>query len=78
MKARIETVSAITLKVAQMGESVRFYQGVLGLEIVYGGANATFTSLRIPSAAFPFINSSICNWAARWQIGAESYFMSQT
>jgi hypothetical protein len=74
MKARIETVSAITLKVAQMGESVRFYQGVLGLEIVYGGANATFTSLRIP----PPFRSSICNWAARWQIGAESYFMSQT
>jgi len=66
MKARIETVSAITLKVAQMGESVRFYQGVLGLEIVYGGANATFTSLRIPSAAFPFINLQLGRPMADW------------
>jgi len=39
-----------------MEESVRFYQGVLVLEIVYGGPSGTFTSLRIPDAEFPLIN----------------------
>ena len=56
MKARIEIVSAITLQVAHMENSVRFYREVLGLEIIYGGPNREFTSLRIPGAKFPIIN----------------------
>jgi catechol 2,3-dioxygenase-like lactoylglutathione lyase family enzyme len=49
-----------------MEESVRFYQGVLGLEIVYGGPSASFTSLRIPDADFPFINLQLGRPIADW------------
>jgi catechol 2,3-dioxygenase-like lactoylglutathione lyase family enzyme len=41
MKATIEKLSAVTLKVADMQKSVEFYQDVLGLEILYGGPNAS-------------------------------------
>ena len=42
----IEKISAVTLRVANMEASVRFYKDVLGLEIVYGGERSYFTSLR--------------------------------
>jgi catechol 2,3-dioxygenase-like lactoylglutathione lyase family enzyme len=42
----IEKISAVTLRVANMEASVRFYKDVLGLEIVYGGESSHFTSLR--------------------------------
>ena len=62
----MEKVSAITLKVTRMEESVRFYQGVLGLEVIYGGANAAFSSLRIPGAEFPFINLQLGHPMTGW------------
>ena len=43
MKASIEKVSAITLKVAHLEASVRFYREVLGMELLYGGPNADFS-----------------------------------
>ena len=46
MKAAIENISAITLKVARMETSVHFYRDVLGLELLYGGPNAGFSSLQ--------------------------------
>ena len=42
----VEKISAVTLRVANMEVSVRFYKDVLGLEIVYGGERSYFTSLR--------------------------------
>jgi catechol 2,3-dioxygenase-like lactoylglutathione lyase family enzyme len=36
----------VTLLVANMEASVRFYEDVLGLEITYGGEGSYFTSLR--------------------------------
>ena len=42
----VEKISAVTFRVANMEASVRFYKGVLGLEIVYGGEGSYFTSLR--------------------------------
>ena len=36
----IEKISAVTLRVANMEASVRFYKDVLGLEIVYGEAGS--------------------------------------
>ncbi len=41
----IESISAITLATHDMGRAVRFYRA-LGLDVVRGGANATFTSCR--------------------------------
>ena len=42
----VEKISAVTLRVANMEASVRFYKDVLGLEIVYGGEGSYFTSFR--------------------------------
>ena len=42
----IERISAITLKVTDMAQSVHFYNEILGLEVIYGGRQASFTSLR--------------------------------
>ena len=56
MKATIEKLSAITLTVAHMEASVQFYRDVLGMEVLYGGPEAAFCSLRIPQTEFPIIN----------------------
>ena len=42
----VEKISAVTLRVANMEASVRFYKDVLGLEVIYGGKDSYFTSLR--------------------------------
>ena len=42
----VEKISAVTLRTANMKASVHFYQAVLGLEIIYGGEDSYFTSLR--------------------------------
>lgn len=43
----VEKISAVTLRVANMQASVRFYRDVLGLEILYGGEDSAFSSLRL-------------------------------
>jgi catechol 2,3-dioxygenase-like lactoylglutathione lyase family enzyme len=42
----IDKISAVTLRVANMEASVRFYKDVIGLKIIYGGEGSDFTSLR--------------------------------
>jgi catechol 2,3-dioxygenase-like lactoylglutathione lyase family enzyme len=66
MNATIERFSAITLKVAHMEKSVEFYQDVLGLEILFGGPNAGFTSLCIPNCDFPLINLQLGQPTTAW------------
>lgn len=39
-------INALTLVVSEMAESVAFYGDLLGLEIVFGGADGRFTSLK--------------------------------
>jgi catechol 2,3-dioxygenase-like lactoylglutathione lyase family enzyme len=56
---RIEKISAVTLKVASMRTSVRFYKDVLGMEIIYGGEDGSFSSLRAKDANTPILN---LNW----------------
>ncbi len=53
---RIEKISAVTLKVASMLDSVRFYRNVLGMEIVFGGEDAFFSSLRAKYGSAPILN----------------------
>ena len=53
---RIEKISAVTLKVASMLDSVRFYRNVLGMEIIYGGEGGSFSSLRAKDAECPILN----------------------
>ena len=53
---RIEKISAVTLRVLNMKASVRFYGDVLGMEIVYGGEDAFFSSLRAKDAEDLILN----------------------
>jgi uncharacterized glyoxalase superfamily protein PhnB len=41
----IEGISAVTLGTHQMGQAVRFYRA-LGFEVLHGGEESSFTSLR--------------------------------
>ena len=52
----IEKISAVTLKVASMRTSVRFYKDVLGMEIIYGGEEGSFSSLRAQDGNAPILN----------------------
>ena len=53
---RIEKISAVTLRVASMRNSVQFYRDVLGMEIVFGGEDAFFSSLRAQYGSGPILN----------------------
>ena len=52
----VEKIAAVTLRVADMPRSVRFYRDVLGMEIVYGGEDASFSSLRAKDAEDLILN----------------------
>ena len=66
---RIEKISAVTFRVLNMKASVRFYGDVLGMEIVYGGEDAFFSSLRAKDAEDLILNleqgRSVTGWGAR-------------
>src|SRR5882757_760067 len=66
---RIEKISAVTIRVSVMSRSVRFYRDVLGMEIVYGGGDAFFSSLRANGAEDPILNLEqgrpVTGWGAR-------------
>ena len=53
---RIEKISAVTFRVSNMPRSVRFYKDVLGMEIVFGGEDASFSSLRATDGSMPILN----------------------
>jgi catechol 2,3-dioxygenase-like lactoylglutathione lyase family enzyme len=66
VRVNIEKISAVTLKVASMANSVRFYRDVLGMEIVYGGEDDCFSSLRTKDEKGPILNleqgHSVTDW----------------
>ena len=43
----VETISAITLAVTGMARSVVFYRDFVGLEMLYGGEETSFTSFSV-------------------------------
>jgi catechol 2,3-dioxygenase-like lactoylglutathione lyase family enzyme len=47
----VESISAITLVAADMAASVAFYE-VLGSEVVFGGVEASFTTLKLNNDQF--------------------------
>jgi catechol 2,3-dioxygenase-like lactoylglutathione lyase family enzyme len=47
----VESISAITLVTADMAASVAFYE-VLGSEVVFGGVEASFTTLKLNDGQF--------------------------
>jgi catechol 2,3-dioxygenase-like lactoylglutathione lyase family enzyme len=66
MTVMVEKISAVTLRVTNIRNSVRFYRDVLGLELLYGGERAGFTSLRAKDAQSAILNleqgPSVAGW----------------
>ena len=56
MAPTIEKISAITFRVLNMKASVQFYQNVLGMELLYGGEQASFSSLRANNSESAILN----------------------
>ncbi len=69
----IQHLSAITFAVRDMREAVTFYTK-LGFEVIYGGPEARFSSLRIGDA---YVNLSLVLTMCRLG-GAASFFGSLT
>ncbi len=66
MAMRVEKISAVTLRVANMQRSVGFYKDVLGMQLVYGGEDMYFSSLRATDAEYPILNLEQGHSATRW------------
>lgn len=45
----VQSISAVTLAVRDMAAAVEFYREKVGLEMLYGGGEAAFTSFRVGS-----------------------------
>ena len=56
----------MTLRVADMRASVRFYRGVLGMELFYGREDAYFSSLRMKDENGTILNLEQGNPSAEW------------
>ena len=66
MAAMVQKISAVTFRVADMAESVRFYRDLLGMEIIYGGEGECFSSLRPQDAPYPILNLEQGEPVTRW------------
>ena len=66
MAIAVERISAVTLRVLDMKASVRFYRDTLGMELLYGGEGAGFSSLRTRDAASAILNLEQGEAAQRW------------
>ena len=62
----VEKISAVTFRAVNMRASVQFYRDVLGMELVYGGEDAFFSSLRAKNTSAPILNleqgRSVTGW----------------
>ncbi len=56
MELTIEEISAVIMRVANMMKSVRFYRDVLGMELLFGGEDAGFSSLRAKDTQSAILN----------------------
>jgi len=66
MAPTIEKISAITLRVLSMKISVQFYRNVLGMELLYGGERASFSSLRANDLASAILNLEQGDSPSHW------------
>ena len=62
----VQRISAVTLRVADMAASVRFYRDLLGLAVIYGDENAQFSSLRTKDGRDPILNLEQGNPTIHW------------
>jgi catechol 2,3-dioxygenase-like lactoylglutathione lyase family enzyme len=62
----VEKISAVTFRAVNMRASVQFYRDVLGMELVCGGEDAFFSSLRAKNTSAPILNleqgRSVTGW----------------
>jgi catechol 2,3-dioxygenase-like lactoylglutathione lyase family enzyme len=66
MAPTIENISAITFRVLNMKASVQFYRNVLGMELLYGGEQASFSSLRANNSESAILNLERGDTVSRW------------
>src|ERR1700758_1045405 len=66
MAPTIEKISAVTFRVVNMKASVQFYRNVLGMELVYGGEQASFSSLRANHPESAILNLEQGDAVSRW------------
>jgi catechol 2,3-dioxygenase-like lactoylglutathione lyase family enzyme len=66
MTPAIEKISAITFRVLNMKASVRFYRNVLGMKLLYGGEQASFSSLRASDSESATLNLEQGDTVQRW------------
>ena len=61
----VQSISAVTLAVRDMGRAVEFYHVIVGLEMLYGGADAGFTSFGVAGGYLNLIRDAAhtpCWW----------------
>jgi len=66
MVPRVEKISAVTFLVANMQLSVRFYRDVLGMEVIHGGEESHFSSLRARETESAILNLERGHPEKRW------------
>jgi catechol 2,3-dioxygenase-like lactoylglutathione lyase family enzyme len=66
MAPTMEKISAVTFRVVNMTESVRFYRDVLGMELLYGGEGTGFSSLRANDTQSAILNLEQGKPVTRW------------
>jgi catechol 2,3-dioxygenase-like lactoylglutathione lyase family enzyme len=66
MAPTIGKISAITFRVLNMKASVQFYRNVLGMELLYGGERASFSSLRANDSESAILNLEQGDSVSRW------------
>src|SRR3989442_4021222 len=66
MAMKIKRISAVTFRVSNMKASVQFYRDVLGMEVLYGGEGAFFSSLRAGEADSAILNLEHCEPVNGW------------
>jgi catechol 2,3-dioxygenase-like lactoylglutathione lyase family enzyme len=66
MAPTIEKISAITFRVLNMKASVQFYRNVLGMELLYGGEWARFSSLGASDSESAILNLEQGDSVSQW------------
>jgi catechol 2,3-dioxygenase-like lactoylglutathione lyase family enzyme len=62
----VEKISAVTFQVTDMQRSVQFYRDVLGMEVIYGGEESHFSSLRAGETESAILNLQRGHPEKRW------------
>ena len=66
MAPTIEKISAITVRVLNMKASVQFYRNILGMELLYGGERARFSSLGASDSESAILNLEQGDSVSQW------------